>query len=88
MASKLSEKTVNALLKNVTSRVTDNGNFSARQDINHMDHIFHKVLDTHYPISIRNQRIIARYGNDEHKIKLRNAIAHQNAESEFKPTKP
>lgn len=80
---KLKESTVNVLLRNVTNRVTGDGTLTAKtaaegtKNINDMDHVFHRVLDTHYPISIRNQRIIAHYGNDEHKIKMREIVQRQ-----------
>jgi hypothetical protein len=80
---KLAEPTINKMLHNVTSRVIGDGTLTAKtaaegtQNINNMDHVFHKVLDNHYPISLRNRNIIARYGNDEHKIKLREIVTRQ-----------
>lgn len=77
--NKLSEKTVNILLHNVTAQTAPGSTLTkhSTRKVEEMDHIFHKVLDTHYPISIRNQRIIARCGNDEHKVKLREVVARQ-----------
>jgi len=85
--SKLSEKTVYALLNNVVQKsvgdrtLTNKTVADSSQHINNMDHVFHKVLDTHYPISIRCQKVIARNGTNDHIMKMRKITERQKQEA-------